>query len=75
MPSVVRAPSGPPAAPSGENVDEFFQLLEQQVPFPAPDLEQLVPAALLQHWNDQLVRRRAWHGLGSCCANFALSFS
>ena len=33
-------------------MDEFFQLLEQQVPFPAAQLEQLVPAALLQHWKD-----------------------
>jgi hypothetical protein len=33
-------------------VDEFFQLLEQQVPFPAAELEQLIPAALLQHWKD-----------------------
>ena len=52
MPSAARAPSGPPAPPTGEKVDEFFQLLEQQVPFPAAELEQLIPAALLQHWKD-----------------------
>ena len=39
MPSAACAPSGPPAPPTGEKVDEFFQLLEQQVPFPAAELE------------------------------------
>lgn len=33
-------------------MDEFFQLVEKKVPFPADALQQLVPAGLLQHWRD-----------------------
>lgn len=54
MPAASREASAGAAAalPSGEKVDEFFQLLEQRLPFPTQALERLVRPELLQHWKD-----------------------
>lgn len=52
MPASARDSSGGPAAPSGDKVDEFFQMIEQRVPFPAQDFEALLPCDLLRHWKD-----------------------
>lgn len=52
MPASARDSNAGPAVPSGDKVDEFFQLIEQRVPFPAQALEALIPPGLLQHWKD-----------------------
>ncbi|CAK0815242.1 unnamed protein product [Prorocentrum cordatum] len=40
----------PAAMPSGEQIDAFFQKLEQAVPFPEAELAALAPLAVAQEW-------------------------
>ena len=67
MPAASCEASPGAALPSGDKVDEFFQVLEQRLPFPAEALERLVQPELLQHWKDLgATQSVAWPWVMSC---------
>ena len=60
--------------PPEEKIDEFFQILEREVPFPAPETENIAGNALITTWKDIGATQSVYWSWVMLCESSLVSF-